>query len=98
MVIVMESPPHEAGGVTLPQPLKFRLPTQRAVDADVGVEDDGFETPLQPTQSTSKNETNARCSLSMFFLGYVQSLTRGLSCLAVGFYEVTKVIPQSERM
>jgi hypothetical protein len=32
----MESPPHEAGGVTPPQPLKFKLPVYVPVQDDTG--------------------------------------------------------------
>jgi hypothetical protein len=32
----MESPPHEAGGVTPPQPLKLRLPVYVPVQDDTG--------------------------------------------------------------
>jgi hypothetical protein len=32
----MESPPHEAGGVTPPQPMKFRLPVYVPVQDDTG--------------------------------------------------------------
>ena len=55
---VMESPPHEAGGVTLPQPLKFRLPVYVPAQADVGVDDD-LETPLQPMHSASMSNIKA---------------------------------------